>query len=87
MIKREFVENNIVKILSYLPYKIHIKNNNYYLFITKTSTNCWIITYENEDGGNLFTNAFTTDFVENLIYIIEKIDKIIPDFINNLIDL
>lgn len=87
MIKREFVENNIVKILTYLPHKIHVENNDYYLFITKTSTNRWIITYENENCGNLFTNAFTTDFVENLIYIIEKIDKIIPDFINNLIDL
>lgn len=87
MIKREFIENNLLKVLNYLPQEICKGNHIYYLSIWKTSENLWCITYETTDDYSLFYVQGFNDLIDGIIYIIKSIDTIIPDFINNLIDI
>ena len=86
MIKREFVENNLIKVLNYLPIYISNKNgNDFYLEITKAHNNKWMIKYVYDNGVNLFIVKQFDNLIDNLIYTIEQLDKYIPNFANNLI--
>lgn len=86
MIKREFIENNLVKVLNYLPGVIKYQKHNYYLKIDKVD-NTWFIEYYNNYLENTIIDAQGKDFVQVIIDIIQEIDIFIPDFINNLIDI
>lgn len=86
MIKREFVENNLVKVLNYLPGVIKFQKHNYYLKIEKVD-NTWFIEYQNTYIENTIIDAQEKDFIQIIIDIIEQIDIFTPDFINNLIDI
>ena len=81
MIKREFVENNLVKVLNYLPWKI----DKYYLYISKIG-NTYYIKYQNIYGNSILTFN-KEDLIEVLIETIKELDTIIPDFANNLINI
>lgn len=87
MIKREFIENNLLKVLNYLPQEICKSNHIYYLSIWKTSENLWCITYETTDNYSLFYVQGFNDLIDGIIYIIKSIDTVIPDFANNLINI
>lgn len=84
MIKREFVENNLLKVLDYLPGIIKYQKHNYYLKIDKVD-NTWFIEYYNAFLENTLIDAQEKDFIQVIIDIIQEIDIFIPDFINNLI--
>lgn len=86
MIKREFIENNLIKVLNYLPGIIKYQKHNYYLKIDKVD-NIWFIEYYNSFLENTIIDAQEKDFVQVIIDIIQEIDIFIPDFINNLIDI
>lgn len=86
MIKREFIENNLIKVLNYLPGVIKYQKHNYYLKIDKID-NTWFIEYYNDYLENTIIDAQGKDFVQVIIDIIQEIDIFIPDFINNLIDI
>lgn len=86
MIKREFVENNLVKVLNYLPEIINYEKYYYYLRIYKTD-NTWIIEYYNNYLQKTIIDAQGKDFIQVIIDTIEQIDIFIPDFINNLVDI
>lgn len=81
MIKREFIENNLLKVLNYLPWKIDI----YYLYISKIG-NTYYIKYQNI-YGNAILGFNNEDLIEALIETIKELDTIIPNFIDNLIDI
>lgn len=86
MIKREFVENNLVKVLNYLPGVIKYQEYNYYLKIDKVD-NTWFIEYYHYYLDKTIIDAQEKDFIQVIIDIIQQIDIFIPDFINNLINI
>lgn len=86
MIKREFIENNLLKVLDYLPGVINYQKHNYYLKIDKAD-NIWLIEYYNNFIENTLIDSEGKDFVKVIIDIIQQINIFIPDFINNLINI
>ena len=86
MIKREFIENNFLKVIDYLPGVINYQGYNYYLKIDKVD-NTWFIKYYNCYLEKTIIDAQGKDFVQIIIDIIEQIDIFIPDFVNNLINI
>lgn len=86
MIKREFIENNLIKVINYIPGVINYEEYNYYLKIEKVD-NTWFIEYYNCYLDKTIIDAQEKDFVQVIIDIIQQIDIFIPDFINNLIDI
>ena len=86
MIKREFVENNLLKIINCLPYQITKNNKNYCIRILK-EYNTWFIQYNNIYYEESLLRIEGTDFIKVLINTIIELDKYVPNFINNLINI
>lgn len=87
MIKREFVENNLLKVLDYLPAHFIVNNKEYFLYISKLYNGLYVISYADVKGFTLYLPASKFNLIDAIIYSIEQLDKYIPDFINNLIDI
>ena len=93
MIKREFIENNLLKVLNYLPEYIKDSEEQawWYLKIEKEYGKYKITYFHNDVEYNCFdSNLFISineDLIEAIIDIIKKLNTIIPNFINNLIDI
>ena len=86
MIKKEFIENNLLKVINYLPYQITKNNKNYCIRILK-EYNTWFIQYNNIYHEESLLRIEGTDFIKVLINTITELDKYIPDFINNLVNI
>lgn len=85
-VKKKFIENNLLKVLDYLPANINVNNKEYYLYITKLNNGSYSIFY----SDNIFSLYFpksNSNLIDVIIYTIEQLDKYIPNFANNLINI
>lgn len=85
MIKKEFVENNLLKVIDYLPAHFVASNKEYFLYITKLYSGSYSIFYADSNKITLYFPESKFNLVDAIIYTIEQLDKYIPDFTNNLI--
>lgn len=88
MIKREFIENNLLKVLDYLPAHLKLNNNDYQLTIQKYYNGSYVVYYYDTISETLLypSKDFNT-LIDAIIYAITKLDKYIPNFINNLVNI
>ena len=87
MIKKEFVENNLLKVIDYLPAHITTNNKEYFLYITKLYSGSYSIFYADKSNTTLYIPVSNLTLINAIIYTIEQLDKYIPDFANNLINI
>ena len=87
MIKKEFVENNLLKVIDYLPAHFVIKDKKYFLYITKLYSGSYCIFYADDNGFTLYIPMSKFTLIDAIIYTIEQLDKYIPNFANNLINI
>lgn len=87
MIKREFIENNLLKVLNYLPAHIIINSAEYLMRIERTYNGNYKIYYHNLEGYALYYPKVSNDLIDSIIEAINELDKYIPDFANNLINI
>ncbi len=87
MIKREFIENNLLKVLDYLPAHFVANNKEYFIYITKLYSGQYSILYVDNDMTTLYFPESKFTLIDAIIYTIEQLDKYIPNFINNLINI
>lgn len=87
MIKREFVENNLLKILNYLPAHIVINNKEYYFYMIKLYSGKYLIYYADENNITLYFPKSCITLANAIVSTITELDKYIPNFANNLINI
>lgn len=87
MIKRKFVENNLVKVLDYLPAHFVTNNKEYFIYISKLYSGAYSICYADNKGLSLYFPESKSNLIDAIIYTIEQLDKYIPNFANNLINI
>lgn len=87
MIKKEFVENNIIKVLDYLPAHFVVNDKEYFIYISKLYSGQYSIFYADNRGLSLYFPESRFTLVDAIIYTIEQLDKYIPNFANNLINI
>ena len=87
MIKKEFVENNLLKVLDYLPSHIVVNDKKYDFYIIKLYSGSYVIYYAEENNITLYFPKSCITLIDAIISTITELDKYIPDFANNLINI
>lgn len=87
MIKREFIENNLLKVIDYLPAHFVANDKEYFLHIFKLYSGSYSIFYADNNNTTLYFPESKSNLIDEIIYAIEQLDKYIPNFANNLINI
>ena len=87
MIKKEFIENNLLKILDYLPAHFVTNNKEYFIYISKLYSGQYSIFYADTNGFTLYFPESKPNLIDAIVYTIDQLDKYIPNFANNLINI
>ena len=73
MIKKEFVENNLLKVLDYLPAHFTANNEEYFLYISKSYSGQYSIMYVDDNMTTLYFPATKFTLIDEIILSITSI--------------